>query len=435
MKFSFKSKAEVNQSLNIVVPNTDIEEQVSTKLKAAQKDSKLKGFRKGKAPMDVVSSMFGPEIRQEVIWDLASKTFSKLAQEKDLKIVSRPNLIPETLDEGKDAKFKATFEVYPEVSLAKISKISFTNFLCDITDEDLDKTINNLQKRMSQWEPVDEVSKDGDQIKINFVGRIDGEEFEGGTAEDFSVEIGSKSMIKGFEEGLIGLKKGDKKILELNFPEDYGKKELASKPVSFDTEVNEVLSPKLPELNEEFFKSAGIEAADVESFKKEVRTKLEEDLENILKGKVKQSLFDALIEVNEFEVPSAMIDSEISNMKQDTARRMGMDPKEIKEDLFPNETFSDEATKRVKVGILLNKIIEDKELKPDADKVKEIIEERAKNYKDPQQVINYFYSDDEQLRNIESISLEEQVVEALLSEAKSIEENISYEDCVSGTYG
>ena len=385
--------------------------------------------------MDVVSSMFGPEIRQEVIWDLASKTFSKLAQEKDLKIVSRPNLIPETLDEGKDAKFKATFEVYPEVSLAKISKISFTNFLCDITDEDLDKTINNLQKRMSQWEPVDEVSKDGDQIKINFVGRIDGEEFEGGTAEDFSVEIGSKSMIKGFEEGLIGLKKGDKKILELNFPEDYGKKELASKPVSFDTEVNEVLTPKLPELNEEFFKSTGIEAADEESYKKEVRTKLEEDLENILKGKVKQSLFDALIAVNEFEVPSAMIDSEISNMKQDTARRMGMDPKEIKEDLFPNETFSDEATKRVKVGILLNKIIEDKELKPDADKVKEIIEERAKNYKDPQQVINYFYSDDEQLRNIESISLEEQVVDALLSEAKSTEENISYEDCVSGTYG
>ena len=435
MKFSFKSKAEINQSLNIVVPNKDIEEQVSTKLKAAQKDSKLKGFRKGKAPMDVVSSMFGPEIRQEVIWDLASKTFSKLAQEKDLKIVSRPNLIPESLDEGKDAKFKATFEVYPEVSLAKISKISFTNFLCDITDEDLDKTINNLQKRMSQWEPVDEVSKDGDQIKINFVGRIEGEEFEGGTAEDFSVEIGSKSMIKGFEEGLIGLKKGDKKILELNFPEDYGKKELASKPVSFDTEVNEVLSPKLPELNEEFFKSTGIEAADVDSYKKEVRTKLEEDLENILKGKVKQSLFDALIEVNEFEVPSAMIDSEISNMKQDTARRMGMDPKEIKEDLFPNETFSDEATKRVKVGILLNKIIEDKELKPDADKVKEIIEERAKNYKDPQQVINYFYSDEEQLRNIESISLEEQVVDALLTEAKSSEENISYEDCVSGTYG
>ena len=435
MKFSFKSKVDINQDLQIVVPNKDIQEQVLIKLKAAQKDSKLKGFRKGKAPMDVVESIYGPEIRQDVLWDLASKTFSKIAQEKDLKIVSRPNLIPEKIEEGKDAKFKATFEVYPEVSLSKMSKISYTNFSCEISEDDLDKTITNLQKRMSQWETSTESSKDGDQVKISFVGKIDGEEFEGGTAEDFTVEIGSKSMIVGFEEGLIGLSAGDNKILELSFPDDYGKSELASKPVNFETQVKEVLSPKLPELDEEFFKSTGIESDNIESFKKEVKTKLEEDLINILNGKIKQSLFDALLEANDFEVPSAMVNSEVLNMKQDTARRMGMDPKDMNEDLFPNETFTEEATKRVKVGILLNKIIEDKELKPDADKVKEIIEERAKNYKDPQQVINYFYSDDEQLRNIESISLEEQVVEIIKSEAKSVNENISYEDCVSGTYG
>ena len=435
MKFSFKSKVDINQDLQIVVLNKDIQEQVLIKLKAAQKDSKLKGFRKGKAPMDVVESIYGPEIRQDVLWDLASKTFSKIAQEKDLKIVSRPNLIPEKIEEGKDAKFKATFEVYPEVSLSKMSKISYTNFSCEISDDDLDKTITNLQKRMSQWETSTEASKDGDQVKISFVGKIEGEEFEGGTAEDFTVEIGSKSMIEGFEEGLIGLSAGDNKILELTFPDDYGKSDLASKPVNFETQVKEVLSPKLPELNEEFFKSTGIESDNIESFKKEVKTKLEEDLINILNGKIKQSLFDALLEANDFEVPSAMVNSEVLNMKQDTARRMGMDPKDMNEDLFPNETFTEEATKRVKVGILLNKIIEDKELKPDAVKVKEIIEERAKNYKDPQQVINYFYSDDEQLRNIESISLEEQVVEIIKSEAKSVDENISYEDCVSGTYG
>jgi len=435
MKFPFKSKTEINQSLNIVVPNADIETQVLNKLKVAQKDAKLKGFRKGKAPMDVVTSVYGPEIRQDVIWDLATKSFSKLAEEKKLKIVSRPNLLPEVLEEGKDAKFKATFEVYPEVSLTKLSRLSFTNFHCKISEEDLDKTINNLQKRMSKWEPTEEASKDGDQIKINFVGTIEEEEFEGGSASDFLVELGSKSMIEGFESGLIGLKKGDKKTLDLTFPEDYGKKELASKPVKFETEVNEVLCPQLPELNEEFFKSTGIEAKDIDSFKTEVRTKLEEDLENILKGKIKQSLYDSLLEANDFEVPSSMIDSEISNMKQDTARRMGMDPKDMNEDLFPDETFKEEALKRVKIGILLNKIIEDKELKPDGDKVKEIIEERAKNYKDPQQVINYFYSDDEQLRNIESISLEEQVVDTIRAEAKSSDEEISYEDCVSGTYG
>ena len=434
MKF-FKSKADINQSLDIVVPSAEIEEQVKLKLKAAQKDSKLKGFRKGKAPMDVVTSIYGPEIRQEVLWDLASKSFSKQAQEKDLKIVSRPNLVPEKLEEGKDAKFKATFEVYPEVSLAKMNKISYTNYLCQISDDDLDKTVQNLQKRLSQWEPTDEISQEGYQVKINFVGKIDGEEFEGGTAEDFTVEIGSKSMIEGFEDGLVGLKKGDSKTLELVFPEDYGKKELASKPVNFETQVNEVLKAKLPELNQEFFKSTGIEADDIDSYKTEVRNKLEEDLLNILDGKVKQSLYDALLEANEFEVPSAMIESEVSNMKQDTARRMGLDPKDMNPDLFPDETFTEEATKRVKVGILLNTLIQERELKPDADKVKEIIEERAKNYKDPQQVINYFYSDDEQLRNIESISLEEQVIDILKEEAKSTDENISYEDCVSGTYG
>ena len=434
MKF-FKSKADINQSLDIVVPSAEIEEQVKLKLKAAQKDSKLKGFRKGKAPMDVVTSIYGPEIRQEVLWDLASKSFSKQAQEKDLKIVSRPNLVPEKLEEGKDAKFKATFEVYPEVSLAKMNKISYTNYLCQISDDDLDKTVQNLQKRLSQWEPTDEISQEGYQVKINFVGKIDGEEFEGGTAEDFTVEIGSKSMIEGFEDGLVGLKKGDSKTLELVFPEDYGKKELASKPVNFETQVNEVLKAKLPELNQEFFKSTGIEADDIDSYKTEVRNKLEEDLLNILDGKVKQSLYDALLEANEFEVPSAMIESEVSNMKQDTARRMGLDPKDMNPDLFPDETFTEEATKRVKVGILLNTLIQERELKPDADKVKEIIEERAKNYKDPQQVINYFYSDDEQLRNIESISLEEQVVDILKEEAKSTDENITYEDCVSGTYG
>ena len=434
MKF-FKSKADINQSLDIVVPSAEIEEQVKLKLKAAQKDSKLKGFRKGKAPMDVVTSIYGPEIRQEVLWDLASKSFSKQAQEKDLKIVSRPNLVPEKLEEGKDAKFKATFEVYPEVSLAKMNKISYINYLCQISDDDLDKTVQNLQKRLSQWEPTDEISQEGDQVKINFIGKIDGEEFEGGTAEDFTVEIGSKSMIEGFEDGLVGLNKGDSKTLELKFPEDYGKKELASKPVSFETKVIEVLKAKLPELNSEFFKSTGIEAEDIDSYKTEIRSKLEEDLLNILDGKIKQSLYDALLEANEFEVPSAMIESEVSNMKQDTARRMGLDPKDMNPDLFPDETFTEEATKRVKVGILLNTMIQERELKPDADKVKEIIEERAKNYKDPQQVINYFYSDDEQLRNIESISLEEQVVDILKEEAKSTDENITYEDCVSGTYG
>ena len=222
--------------------------------------------------------------------------------------------------------------------------------------------------------------------------------------------------------------------MELKFPDDYGKPELASKDVSFEIEVLEISKSILPELDEEFFKGTGIEAKDVSEYRQQVLSRLEEDLENILKGKVRQSLYDALVEANEFDVPKAMIDSEITSMKQDTARRMGMDPKDMKEDLFPNETFEIEALKRVKIGMLLNKIIEDNQFKPDPDKVKEIIEERAKNYKEPQQVINYFYSDDEQLKNIESISLEEQVVDLLIASAKPVEEELTYEECISGNY-
>ena len=187
MKFSFKSKVDINQSLPIVVLNKDIEEQVLIKLKKAQKESKLKGFRKGKAPLDVVEGIYGPEIRQDVLWDLASKSFAKLAEEKDLKIVSRPNLIPEKIEEGKDVKFKATFEVYPEISLGGLSKLSYTNTNCKISEEDLDKTIVNLQKRMSKWEPSEEPSKEGDQVKINFIGKIDSEEFTHTDDQIFSI--------------------------------------------------------------------------------------------------------------------------------------------------------------------------------------------------------------------------------------------------------
>jgi len=432
MKFSFGNKSSIEQSLDIVIPSKEIEEKVSVKILSAQKDAKIKGFRKGKAPLDVVTKMYGPEIRQDVVYDSVSHKFQHLVEDKGLKIVSRPNLIPESMERNKDVKFKATFEVYPEVKMASLSRLNYTKPSCSIEEEDLDKTIVNLQKRMSKWELADAVSEAGDQIKIDFVGKIDGEEFEGGTAADFPVEIGSKSMIEGFEEGLIGLKAPEEKVLNLKFPDEYGKKELASKDVSFNVTVKEVSKPSLPDLNEEFFKSTGIEATSLEDYKKEVRSKLEEDLKNLLRNKTKQSAFDALSESNDFEIPKAMIESEVANMRNDTARRMGMDPKEIDQELFPASTFEEEATKRVKIGILLNKIIEEKDLKPDPEKVKEIIEERAASYKEPQQVINYFYSDEEQLKNIESISLEEQVVDILLSEAKANEETISYEECVNG---
>ncbi len=432
MKFSFGNKNDVEQSITISIPADDIQKQVKTKLNSAQRSAKIKGFRKGKAPIDVVKKMYEPEIRQDVINDSVIKKFYELVEEKNFKPVGRPNLVPERIEMEKDIIFKATFEVYPEISLGNLSRLSYTKAVSSVAEKDVNKTIENIRKRMCTWEPKGGNSSSGDQIKIDFVGKIDEEEFEGGSAKDFVVEIGSKSMIEGFEDGLIGLKKSDNKDLNLTFPEDYGKTELASKKVVFNVEVKEVLKPKLPALNEEFFKSTGLEAKNTNEFKKEIKNKLEEDLKNLIENKSKSSILDSLREAHAFEVPSAMIESEVNNMRQNAARRVGMDPKDMNEDLFPKETFIEEAKKRVSVGVILNKIIEEKGIKADGERVRKMVEDRASMYKEPQQVVNWFYSNEEQLRSIESISLEEQVIEILLSEANAVEEELTYEECVTG---
>jgi len=432
MKFSFGNKNDVEQSITISIPADDIQKQVKTKLNTAQRSAKIKGFRKGKAPIDVVKKMYEPEIRQDVINDAVIKKFYELVEEKNFKPVGRPNLVPERIEMEKDIIFKATFEVYPEISLGNLSRLSYTKAVSSVAEKDVNKTIENIRKRMCTWDPKGGNSSSGDQIKIDFVGKIDEEEFEGGSAKDFVVEIGSKSMIEGFEDGLIGLKKSDNKDLNLTFPEDYGKTELASKKVVFNVEVKEVLKPKLPALNEEFFKSTGLEAKNTNEFKKEIKNKLDEDLKNIIENKSKSSILDSLREAHAFEVPSAMIESEVNNMRQNAARRVGMDPKDMNEDLFPKETFIEEAKKRVSVGVILNKIIEEKGIKADGERVRKMVEDRASMYKEPQQVVNWFYSNEEQLRSIESISLEEQVIEILLSEANAVEEELTYEECVTG---
>jgi trigger factor len=432
MKFSFGNKNNVEQSITISIPAEDIQKQVKTKLNSAQRSAKIKGFRKGKAPIDVVKKMYEPEIRQDVINDSVITKFYELVEEKNFKPVGRPNLVPERMEMEKDIIFKATFEVYPEISLGNLSRLSYTKAVSSVAEEDVNKTIENIRKRMCTWELKGGNSSSGDQIKIDFVGKIDEEEFEGGSAKDFVVEIGSKSMIEGFEDGLIGLKKSDNKELNLTFPEDYGKTELASKKVVFNVDAKEVLKPILPALNEEFFKSTGLEAKNVNEFKKEIKNKLEEDLKNLIENKSKSSILDSLREAHTFEVPSAMIESEVNNMRQNAARRVGMDPKDMNEDLFPKETFQEEAKKRVSVGVILNKIIEEKGIKADGERVRKMIEDRASMYKEPQQVVNWFYSNEEQLRSIESISLEEQVIEILLSEANAVEEELTYEECVTG---
>ena len=434
MKFSLgksDNSKETGKKISITIPSREIESKVISKLNSTQKSARVKGFRKGKAPLDIITKIYEPEIRLEVINDAVVTEFYKLVEKKGLRPVGKPNLTPEKIKKNEDVKFNADFEIYPEIRINNLRKLSYTRVISSITEKDLNISIEDIRKKMSSWEPSEEISSLGDRVKIDFIGTIKGQEFDGNSAKDFLVEIGSKSMIDGFEDGLIGFRRDDKVDLKLKFPDDYGKAELASKDVNFDVKVNEVLKPVLPMLNEDFFKKSGLEVKNKKEFKAEVRKKLEEDLEKIIKEKSKRSVLDSLREAHSFHVPRAMIDSEINNLRIDTARKIGMDPKEIKDDLFPIESFEKEALNRVTIGVLLNKIIEEKEIKVDPARVKQLVQERASMYKKPEEVVSWFYSNKEQLNSIESISLEEQVIEILLTEAKEIEEELSYEECVS----
>jgi len=431
MKFSLGKNRDIEQSLNITIPTDEIETKVILELNEVQKSSKVKGFRKGKAPLEVVRKMYETEIRLDVINNAMVKKFYDQVEKKGLKPVGKPSLSPESLEKDKDVKFKATFETYPEIRVSNLNKLTYTKIISSISEDDLNKTITNIQRRMCSWEPSEKESLQGDKVKIDFVGSIEGNKFEGGSSQDFMVEIGSRSMIEGFEEGLLGLKKASKKQLALKFPDDYAKTDLASKNVSFQIEVKEVLKPILPDLSEDFFKKTGFEVKTIDEYREQVKSKLDEDLINLIKNKSKKSILNTLREAHSFEVPQAMVESEVSNMRSEAARRMGMDPKKLKDETFPMETFQEEALKRVTVGIILNKIIEEREIKADSEKVRQIIEERASMYKDPKVVVNWFYSNEEQLKNIESVSLEEQVIDILLSEANPVKKELTYEECVS----
>jgi trigger factor len=335
------------------------------------------------------------------------------------------------MDIKKDIKFEAIYESYPEFTLKKFSSIKYKKPIASLLDADLDNSILQMQKRFGNLEKVDESVSDGKYAKIDFEGYLNEELFEGGAAKDYLIEIGSNNMIPGFEEGLIGLKVGDEKDLNINFPDDYHAEDLKGKPVKFKIKVNEVLETSLPELNKDFFSKIGIDVETTEEFKKDLKVKLEKDLEVSLKRKEKERLFDSLEKLNPIEIPSAMVMAESENLRKSAAQQMGMDISKIKDEELPLENFSENATKRVRLGVILNKIIEDNDLKSNPELVKELIEERSSGFKDPEQYKNWIYGNEEQLKNIESLALEEQVTDLLISQSKSEEENLSFEEVMT----
>ncbi|AHK15780.1 MAG: trigger factor [Thalassolituus sp.] len=429
MQVSIETTSGLQRCMTIGVPAAEVEEKVVVELKKLSKGRRIDGFRAGKIPPAVAKKMFGKQARYEAIYQQMQQSFFKAVQDEDLKLAGMPNFEPTVDEDGKDLEFKATFEVYPEITLADFSAIEVEQKAAEVTDADLENMLTNLQKQHAKWEESTEAAVDGDQVVIDFEGFIDGEAFEGGKAAGYSLTLGSNSMIPGFETGLVGAKAGEEKTLDVAFPEDYHKEELKGKPAQFKVSVQTVKKPELPELNAEFFGSFGIETADLAEFKSEIRKNMDRELARGLRNLAKQQVIAGLVESNNIDVPASLVDQEIDRLRQQAVQQFGGGQK-FDMNMLPKELFKEQAEKRVAIGLLMNAAIEANELTPSAEKVEALIEEVAASYQDPEEVRTYYNTNPQQKAQVEALALEEQVVEKVLAQAKVSQVESNYEEVI-----
>ncbi|WP_067220171.1 trigger factor [Marinomonas gallaica] len=429
MQVSVETTSPIERVLTISVPAARIDEKVNAEVAKTAKTVRIDGFRKGKVPVSVVKKRYGQSIRMETLEQVMRDAYVEAIQAESINPAGMPAIEPKKIEEGSDLEFVAKVEVYPTVELADVSSIEVTRVVSDVTEADVDTMLETLRKQNAEWTAVDREAKDGDQVKIDFVGFLGEEAFEGGAAEGHQIVLGSNSMIPGFEEGIVGMKAGEERTISVTFPEEYQAEHLAGKEATFKITAHEVAEQVLPELNDEFATKFGLENSDLAGLRAEVQKNMERELSQAVKGKLKNSLFDQLVALNPIEVPSSLVDQEVDGLRQQAARQFGnmegFDPSQL-----PAELFSEEATKRAKLGLLISEVIQKNELTVEDDRVRAFLEDMAQAYQEPQQVVEFYLNNKEQLAQVQSAVLEEQVVDKLLESAKITEVTLSYEDAI-----
>lgn len=429
MQVSVETTQGLERRATITVPAETIDNEVKRLLKDEYRNVRVNGFRKGKVPPNVLQKLYGKEARARAASNLMqSKYFEAIMQEK-INPAGAPAIEPKVNEPGKDLQFVATFEVYPEVEVKNLDKIKVERPDVTVTDADVEKMLETLQKQHATWKEVKRKSKKGERITIDFTGSIDGAEFDGGKATDFGLELGEGRMIPGFEDGIIGMKAGEEKTIDVTFPEDYHAENLKGKAAQFVIVAKKVEERVLPELNDEFVALFGVKEGGVEALQAEVRKNMERELSNTLKGKLKEQVLKGLVETNEVDLPKAMIDQEIDGLRRQAMQRFGENAKNMPE--LPANLFEEQAKERVKVGLLLGEVIRGNELKVDEQKVDEIIAVQASAYEDPEEVIAYYKGNKELMQQVRNLALEEQAIDFILEQAKVTKKKASFDDLMN----
>lgn len=431
MQVSIETTSGLERRMTVGIPADQIDSEVQKRLQKASKTVKINGFREGKVPLKVVKQRYGAGVRQEVIGEIFSRSFYEAAQKQGVMPAGQPAIEPTEMAEGKDLEYIATFEVYPEISLADTSSFEVDKLEAEVTDKDVDNMLVVLQKQHSEWKPSKRKAQNGDRLNIDFTGTKDGEAFEGGSAEGQTLELGSNSMIPGFEDGLIGLKPGEETELNLTFPEDYQAEELKGAAVKFVVKVNSSEIPQLPELNKELFSKFGVETEDEAEFKADIKKNMERELKNAAKQKLKSSVMEKLVDAHELDLPSALIANETETLRNQMMQQFGgAQPGMDLKSLLPDEMFKEQAERRVALGLIVGEVVKTADIKADADKVRAMVEEVASTYQDSEEVINYYYGNQQMLNGVESVVLEDQVVDHILASCKVNDVKSTYDEVI-----
>ena len=430
MQVELETASGLERRLTITIPSDKIEEEINKRLQDLSRRVRLDGFRPGKVPMKVVKRRYGAGARQEVLGEMMQASFIEAIGQEKLNPAGAPSVEPKAEEEGKDFQFVASFEVYPEIELADFAGITVERPVADVSEADVDEMISTLKEQSRTFEAVERAAEKGDQVTFDYKGTLDGEAFDGGSAEDANLELGSGRMIPGFEDGLVGLSAGDEKVLELTFPEDYHSKELAGKAVEFACKVSSVSAPVEPELDDSFFERFGVKEGGLEAFRAEVSKNMERELRQAVKGKIKNQVMDGLLSTHDIDVPSALVAQEIDRMREQAVQSWGGGQSGFDAKQLPAELFEADAKKRVALGLLVGEVVKQREVKVDDDRVRVMVEEMASAYQQPQDVIDWYYNNEQQLSQVKYVVLEEQVVDTILESANVSEKACSYQDAI-----
>lgn len=431
MQVSVETTQGLERRLTISVEAAKVDSEVTKRLRQLSKTQRIDGFRPGKVPVSVIQKRYGQAVRQEVAGELMQHNYFEAIMAEKLNPAGMPQFAPTKLAAGEDFEFTATFEVYPEVTVEGLDKVKVEKPVVEVTDADLEEMLVTLQKQHATFEDADREAADGDKATIDFVGSIDGEEFDGGKSEDFGLMLGSGQMIPGFEDQIIGHKAGEEFDIQVSFPEDYHAEALKGKEATFAIVLKKVEAQILPELNDEFAEKFGIAEGGVEALKTDVRANMKRELDQTVKAQIKQQVIDGLLEVNELDVPKSLVAGEIEVLRKQALQRFGgqVDAKNMPQ--LPDELFDEQAKRRVKVGLLLSEVVKGNELKADEDRVKEMIETMASAYEDPSEVVAYYNNDEKLMQQMRDLALEDQAIDFVLEKADVSEKEQGFNDIIN----